>query len=747
MAGSESQTISQWVDTIDVHKDGVTDILRPDIALKESLKKDLWILHGKVDDNEYNRYREAARAIFEKQSIATTEIRKEYMKERDKTLRNSNNWRENLSLDISNGLNKVGNIAMEGVVMVQQKIISDDTIQAYNKEKWNHLISIKNFEEQLKTQPLENINSLAMKNYLIHLKSKELLNKSVLEQKLGSPERLLELSVIWGTKMEKDEHIRNALWKSNGLGAKMTSYIRSGITGGVESATEHIFKDVITNKVRQSGMEKNFLDKKGKNMNYEDTIKQLEHLYGKNITGSMVGDFFKKKSQEWVQKIQQLQTEKKELTKDKTVWFFLWECQIWPNSAIKDILNKDINLLTKEEAREFFKLFEWINTTHLPKDIKQLLSKEKEIQTQKRNNNELNGLIGNKPLMETIAQNHNHGKSTKEIVQSLNPTLNRIRMEQWLIEQDNLYKNELAQIGFFSISELTGNSKNLSQAITALEEKWLQKSELYKDLKRYQKEVPLFLKDEAREYIKAVENKTEEQLQIEEKIGRIIQWSAEELYKEDVKQKKTTEFTVPQWEKEQKYVNESDTRTESTKKILDTISNGEKVPLQEIGGDTCFVKKNGDRYTLFIDKKTDIICSKDEVESTMNSYRFLYGIGLDSIGSDMDKFLATIKNTSSLCPELNVKKWFWEPQKRVLFNIADMIFNFHMKENIAAKGEETILSEFKRQLMGVDQGVQLRKRWILNAQGGFNQNWFNRVLNEKETFVYNGSENPNKIST
>lgn len=739
MAGSESQTISQWVDTIDVHKDGVADILRPDIALKESLKKDLWILHGKVDDIEYNRYREAARAIFEKQSIATTEIRKEYMKERDKTLRNSNNWRENLSLDISNGLNKVGNIAMEGVVMVQQKIISDDTVQAYNKEKWNHLISIKNFEEQLKTQPLENINSLAMKNYLTYLKSKELLNKSVLEQKLGSPERLLELSVIWGTKMEKDEHIRNALWKSNGLGAKMTSYIHSGITGGVESTTEHIFKDVITNKIRQFGMEKNFLDKKGKNMNYEDIIKELEHLYGKNITGSMVGDFFKKKSQEWVQKIQQLQTEKKELTKDKTVWFFLRECQIWPNSAIKDILNKDINLLTKEEAKDFFKLFEWINTTHLPKDIKQLLSKEKEIQTQKKNNNELNGLIGNKPLMETIAQNHNHGKSTKEIVQSLNPTLNRIRMKQLLMEEDNLYKNELAQIGFSSISELLKNEVTYPQALSLLEGKWLQKSGLYKILEECKEKEKQFQKGEVIEYIKAVENKTEEQIQSEERNGRIIQWSAEELYKEDVKQKKTTDFTIPQWEKEQKYVNESDTRTENTKKILDTISNGEKVPLQEIGGDTCFVKKNGDRYTLFIDKKTDIICSKDEVESTLNSYRFLHEMGLWSIGSDMNEFLATIQSTSALCPDLDVKKWFFEPQKRALLGVVDTIFDLDMRNVMVSKSTETAHSDFIEKLnnethkKGSFDG-QLRKKWILN-EGGFHREGLIEALNGRKTFA------------
>jgi hypothetical protein len=121
---------------------------------------------------------------------------------------------------------------------------------------------------------------------------------------------------------------------------------------------------------------------------------------------------------------------------------------------------------------------------------------------------------------------------------------------------------------------------------------------------------------------------------------------------------------------------------------LSTLPDNEKIPLQEMNGGSCFVQRNGSNYTVSIDKKTEVICSLNEVESTINSYRFLHEMGLGAIGSKMNEFLSTIEATSSLCPELDVKKGFREPQKRVLLNIVDTIFDLNMGNTMASESME-----------------------------------------------------------
>lgn len=92
---------------------------------------------------------------------------------------------ENLQLGFDYLKNKAANIGTDVMVSIQEKIISDENLRAFNDSKGNYLISIEDFEKQLSSGPMEEINSLAMKNYLIHLKSKGLLTKSALEQKCG----------------------------------------------------------------------------------------------------------------------------------------------------------------------------------------------------------------------------------------------------------------------------------------------------------------------------------------------------------------------------------------------------------------------------------------------------------------------------------------------------------------------------------------------------------------------------------
>ena len=737
MSEALTQTASLWIDTIDIHSDKIADTTRPEMALKESLKKDLQLLWGrkmewKITDAEYVRYASTAKAIFEKQNTRLSEIEKAYTQERNKTLRESNTLLDNLSLGISNGIKRTRNLATDGIVTLQQKLISEDTIQSYNSKEWNRLVSIKEFEEQLRIQPMEEINGLAMKNYLIYLKSKGLLNRSVLETKCGWPNRLLGLSILWGTKMENDEHLRNAFGKS-GFGAKMSAFVRSGATGGVEFATERIFKDVIINKVEQVGIKNEFSNEKGKSMKYEKIIEQLKREFeGKQITSATVEEYFNKTIQKWTEKLKKLQEEKKVLTKNQTVGFYLDVCQIQPDNVTNALINKNIDTLTDNESKNLFNILKSADTSHLPEDIKQFLYKEGEIQAQKEAINDLASIAGSKPATEVTAQMLNRGKSAKETLQSIAPTLAVAKLQRDLEGQNDTHKDMLGQIGFSSITELTQDATKLSEALSRLEKKWLQKSKLYETLSQYIQIEKWLKKDEAREYIKATENISERELQSQEKKWRILEWSADKLYDLDVKNKKTSNFTVPD-----KPASNKDNHRETTNNITMTLStlteDGKYVPLQEIGGDACLVRKEGDKFILSINGNTEICTSSKKVEQTLDSYGFFYDMGLKSLTPSIHSFLAIITASDSRYPRFDLQKGFTLEQQAILFRVVNKIFDLDMEPKMSTKSIKAFLPDFTstlRTIVGQKNWFDnwLRKRWILTEYGSFHEEGFKRLL-------------------
>lgn len=141
MAEALNQAESQKVDAIDVHSDGKPDDSKSDEgALKESLKKDLQTLwerkkEGRITDAEYDRYMNAAKAILEKHDTGLSAIKKEYAKERNETMKRSNTGMENIALAGSKVLTAAKNVATDAIVSVQQKVISEDTVQAYTAEQ------------------------------------------------------------------------------------------------------------------------------------------------------------------------------------------------------------------------------------------------------------------------------------------------------------------------------------------------------------------------------------------------------------------------------------------------------------------------------------------------------------------------------------------------------------------------------------------------------------------------------------
>ena len=117
--------------------------------------------------------------------MSIQDIKQEYLREKTKTFAVSNTARESLQSGLEYIQSKALNFGTDIATSLGQKIRSEDTIQAFNNTDGNYLISIEEFEQRLKSEPIEEINSLAMKNYFIYLKSKGLLNRTALEQKCG----------------------------------------------------------------------------------------------------------------------------------------------------------------------------------------------------------------------------------------------------------------------------------------------------------------------------------------------------------------------------------------------------------------------------------------------------------------------------------------------------------------------------------------------------------------------------------
>lgn len=250
-----STTADRWVDAIDMRSDGVADTLNEEVRLKESLKKDLqtlWVrkTEGKITEAEYNRYANVAKAIFEKQNVGLSEIRQEYQSRREKTLAESNTLLENLSVNVSGVRKKMQNEVSGKMLELQQQFIPQDTVMAYDEDDGNYLINIKDFEKQLRTRPIEDLNGLALKNYFAYLKKNSLLTRGVLLQKLGSQEKLLELSILWEKVLKKQFHARYGL---DGAGEKIKSTLKTWLTGTTEKEIEDtIFKGVIVENIKTS---------------------------------------------------------------------------------------------------------------------------------------------------------------------------------------------------------------------------------------------------------------------------------------------------------------------------------------------------------------------------------------------------------------------------------------------------------------------------------------------------------------
>lgn len=74
----------------------------------------------------------------------------------------------------------------------------------FNKEKWNYLVSIWDFEKDLKQSNIKDINSKALSNYFLYLEAKwELTTKKLIE--VFWENNLLDLEKLWLNKTDKSD--------------------------------------------------------------------------------------------------------------------------------------------------------------------------------------------------------------------------------------------------------------------------------------------------------------------------------------------------------------------------------------------------------------------------------------------------------------------------------------------------------------------------------------------------------------
>ena len=238
----------------------------------------------------------------------------------------------------------------------------------------------------------------------------------------------------------------------------------------------------------------------------------------------------------------------------------------------------------------------------------------------------------------------------------------------------------------------------------------------------------------------ATKNLTEEEYNEAKRQWLYTNVFASELYKEDVRLKRTTDFTVPQELKvvsrEIQNGNQSFMTGDVTMRLSAIHEEGKRIPLEKIGDDTCFVSKEGNNYILSINGNTEKCSGKDEVEKTIDAYTFFYDIGLKSVTPYINNFLAIIQEKNPTCPKFDIQKGICPEQQEVLLGAVDRIFNLNMESRMSEKSTKAVLPDFAEILRTIDQkhglNASLRKKGILTHTGSLSE----KAL--KETLFMNG---------
>lgn len=774
MAGNKSQEVPNLssIKSIDVLSDGKSNGSIED-SLKALLKQDLQTLWNRknewrkeIDKDEYERYRKKAEEIFRKRNASVEMTATEYKKERLAILKHSGTFLENLSLSMSDFAEESGNKTTKlwkfirnvstDAIVIKEQLLSDNTLSWYTDEIGNYTISVKDFEAKLQTHDLNTINTKEISSYLYYLHSKWQLTGQKLRQKFGE-KNIIKFMNIWSHKIKSAYNLGDGGKKENDI--TLTKEVVNFFIGKeveVEKVLAKIFREELGNdniqaaqtiynnvkkshhsfsrKVTAETIESDrqyqiFLNKAyaaiGGDKNEKDFKKKFEHLLKTGF--SSYDAIFELLGGNWekIHDFQALMGDIAQMEKKKAQDIDLEIQKNLVQNSSQNVQNfcslpedKQLEIATREK--------------NLP-----LLILLKEKQKAWKDSEHARTLSLNTIATVTSLENKKNGKSQEQINKSLDVSTQVMHKEskinivtiQWIPGLEKITHISQVWRNPKKVEILTQYLQNKDQPTA--EEKDILECILLKNL-------------QFREFIIAKQNITESHYDELQKSGKIQDF----VFADNIFDVIKPDMTLAQFDKKidiniqniipgtienKAQLSNLDHKEQTIFTKLTTLPENEKIPLQEIGNETCFVVKSGDKYILSINKKVDIVCSKDEIESTINSYSFLHEIGLGPIGSDMNKFLSTIESMNALCPKLDIKKGFFEWQKRTLLKVVDTIFdldmhNVMMEENTESAYMDTIqkLNNNIQIKWSFDQ--QLRVRWILTSQGDFNQKWLKQIL-------------------
>lgn len=102
---------------------------------------------------------------------------------------------------------KAINITTDIISNVDILTSTNDKIQKFNKQSGNESILVKDFEKELSTKNITDINSVGFAHYLIYLQERNSLTSTKLGAILGGypvgKKKLQNLAILWGLDSDK----------------------------------------------------------------------------------------------------------------------------------------------------------------------------------------------------------------------------------------------------------------------------------------------------------------------------------------------------------------------------------------------------------------------------------------------------------------------------------------------------------------------------------------------------------------
>ena len=689
--------LKEWVQNIDIWKDSKKDWAQLHI-LKDKLYKDLeyfWgqVKSGKRKKEEFDRYANECKRILEKNWTEIQLINAKYQAERKKIFSSTDESILKLSEKLDYYHSKAKNILTEAEITIKEQFVEKDHVRWFNRERWNYIVSVEDFEKELRSKKIEDINWLALKNYLNHLRKKWTLNENILLQKLWNKEKLLDLSIIWWLKFEKEVHVRNWL-ASKDILYRIWSDLR---WFKLEWKVENIFKETIKAEVYANLPKKWINEKLQKEWDsgllsnkYEKIIDEFEKEFRwKKITWEDVRKYFyeriKSSKISIENKKDKINNLKKKLwiKKEKKIWDILNKVNIqtW---LTKDILNTKLSKLKDRKIYDIIvnELNKHKTNSKEPKNeiifnLIELLKTNADICTESEATKKIEIIVSSPIFLETAANSINNSRGPESLKKTVDIELKIYETEKMLSTKIDILKKLWYS---WDINELKKDKKKVKLYLSKLIEKQVNKEASKEDIEvaRILREHINLQNEQKDDYIANKLNLSEKQLEELKKKGLIdyntsIFEDLEQEKKENIKKQvadkpkdrihswteiniKTISIDFEKWNSEKFW------------RTLDKLKDWSSVEAK-IWKESYKIKKEFDWFNIISKWKNEKVGSSIEVLTNLDTKKFIDQIWANFLMKwDYNNifWIITEKNIGKCQAKFNKNEFLTKSQKEVI---------------------------------------------------------------------------------